>query len=80
MDSDGLVCVSCGEWFEVVTNTHGPGLNYCPCCGHEFSENDFIKMNADAEEDDDEDEEDIEDDIIDDEEEDDYEEYDDDEE
>jgi predicted amidophosphoribosyltransferase len=39
-----MTCISCGEWFEIITNTGGLGLNFCPCCGHEFSENDFKAM------------------------------------
>ncbi len=39
-----MICAECGEWFEVVTNTGGPGLCFCPCCGHEFTEEDFKDM------------------------------------
>ena len=39
-----MTCISCNEWFEVYTNTYGPGLCYCPCCGWEFSEDDFADM------------------------------------
>ena len=44
-----MICPECEEFFDVVTNTYGAGLNYCPCCGHEFSEDDFDKMDEDEE-------------------------------
>lgn len=37
-EEDGLICASCGEWVLVYTNTGGPGLCYCPCCGTEWNE------------------------------------------
>lgn len=33
----GLVCPECGEWFQVITNRFGLGLNYCPCCGEKWN-------------------------------------------
>jgi ribosomal protein L37AE/L43A len=32
----GLTCPECDEWFQVLTNRFGLGLNYCPCCGAEW--------------------------------------------
>ncbi len=39
-----MTCVHCQEWFEVWTNVGSPGLNYCPICGHTFSEADLEDM------------------------------------
>ena len=47
--SDGLVCVSCDEWFEVIFNT-GSKFSYCPMCGYEFTEEELNKMCEEAEE------------------------------
>ncbi len=35
-EMEGLTCPECKEWFQVITNTYGLGLNYCPCCGAEW--------------------------------------------
>ena len=35
-ENAGLICPECDEWFQVVTNRYGLGLNYCPCCGAEW--------------------------------------------
>lgn len=45
---NGLVCCECHECFEVWTNIGGPGLCYCPCCGHEFTEEELDKMEEEA--------------------------------
>jgi predicted amidophosphoribosyltransferase len=39
-----MICINCGEWFEVYLNSRGTGLHYCPCCGYEFTQDDFIHM------------------------------------
>lgn len=38
-----MKCLDCDEWFEVITNTYGLGLNYCPCCGIEVTEDNCIE-------------------------------------
>lgn len=46
MEDAGYFCVSCGEWFLVYVFTYGLGLNYCPCCGYEFTTEDLEKMES----------------------------------
>ena len=50
MEDDGVICISCGEWFEVWTNAGSPGLCYCPLCGYEFTKENLEKMFPDEEE------------------------------
>ena len=49
--SEGLVCIACDEWFEVIFNNKPDNeLCYCPLCGHEFTKEDFIIMGKETEE------------------------------
>jgi len=42
---EGLVCIACREWFSVWhDNVPWVRLQFCPLCGHEFTEKELTEM------------------------------------
>lgn len=46
-----MTCTNCHAWFEVKTDRYGSDFNFCPCCGYEFTVEDFEAMDLEDERD-----------------------------